>query len=196
LCGSGLAFLREFDGQAIEFGVSGLLHHSDLIMYDRASESLWQQITGRSIGGARRGQELRSVPLTMTTWGDWQPLNPTADVLTPPRGCEAYALRHYADYENSDGLMFPVTASDARLAPKRVIYGVELADQAVAIDAEWLVGQRRWSRSTSAGELTLTVTDGGGVHGLLNGEPIAVHRMFWFAWYSFHPRTALVDGSE
>lgn len=196
LCGSGLAFVRELDGRAVNFGVSGLLHNSDLIMYDRDSQSLWQQITGRSIGGPKRGEVLQSVPLTMTTWGDWQPLNPGGEVLAPPRGSAAYARRHYADYERSDRLLFPVTASDARLAPKRVIYGVELTEQAVAVDAAWLETVQRWSRSTDAGDLTLTVSDDGGVNGLLDGEQIPVHRMFWFAWYSFHPTTALVDGSE
>ena len=196
LCGSGLAFLRELDGQDVEFGVSGLLHNNDLIMYDRATESLWQQITGRSIGGPRRGQVLQPVPLTMTTWGEWRPLNPAADVLEPPGGREAYARRRYADYETSDRLLFPVTAESARLAPKRVIYGVELAHQAVAIDAEWLSEQKRWSHSTTAGELSLSVGADGGVSGLLDGEPVPVHRMFWFAWYSFHPTTALVDGAD
>jgi hypothetical protein len=165
-------------------------------MYDPNSESLWQQITGRSIGGPRRGEVLQPVPLTMSVWSDWRPLNPGAEVLAPPRGRAAYARRHYADYEQSDGLMFPVTASDARLAPKRVIYGVELSGRAVAIDAAWLDKVQRWSRSTDAGDLTLTLSDDGGVNGLLDGQPIAVHRMFWFAWYSFHPTTALVDGSE
>jgi hypothetical protein len=193
LCGSGLAYVRELDGQTVEFGVSGLLHNSDLIMYDRDSQSLWQQITGRSIGGPRRGEVLQAVPLTMSVWSDWQPLNPAAEVLAPPRGRAAYARRHYADYEQSDGLMFPVTASDARLSPKRVIYGVEVPGQAVAVDAEWLDKRRSWSRSTEGGDLTLTVSADGGVTGLLGGEPIPVHRMFWFAWYSFHPRTAPVQ---
>jgi hypothetical protein len=196
LCGSGLAFLRELDGRAVEFGVSGLLHNNDLIMYDRASESLWQQITGRSIGGPRRGQVLQSLPLTMTSWGEWQPHHPSVEVLEPPGGPEAYAQRRYADYEDSDRLLFPVTAESARLAPKRVIYGVELPDQAVAVDAEWLAEKKQWSHGTAAGELSLEVAADGGVHGSLGSEPIAVHRMFWFAWYSFHPATSLVDGSN
>ena len=89
-----------------------------------------------------------------------------------------------------------VTVQSARLARKRGIYGVELDDRAVAIDAEWLSGQERWSHETAAGELSLSVGADGGVTGLLNGDPVPVHRMFWFAWYSFHPTTALIGAPD
>ena len=59
LCGSGLAFDRRQDGLVLDFGVSALLHNSDLVMYDRQTESLWQQITGEAFAGNRVARNLR-----------------------------------------------------------------------------------------------------------------------------------------
>ena len=76
LCGSGLAFRRVLDGKVLEFGVSGLLHNSDLIMYDRHTKSLWQQIEGAAFAGPLRGRKLEDFPMTMTTWREWRDAHP------------------------------------------------------------------------------------------------------------------------
>ncbi len=84
LCGSGLAFVSRIGGEEVAFGVSGLLHNSDLIMYDRSSNSLWQQISGEAIAGPRRGDLLEDIPLTMASWGEFSANRPDARVLAPP----------------------------------------------------------------------------------------------------------------
>jgi hypothetical protein len=196
LCGSGLAFRRELDGETVEFGVSGLLHNNDLIMYDRKSESLWQQITGQAIAGPKRGAVLEAIPLTMVVWEDWRSENPQGKVLALPGHRADYVQEHYAQYAQSDRLLFPVTAQSARLGPKRIIYGIETGGSAVAVDAEWLRGEGSWSHALSEGELRVEMHSDGGVKGSLGGEPVPVHRMYWFAWYSFHPNTSLIDGRE
>lgn len=90
LCGSGLAFIRRVDGEQTEFGVSGLLHNNDLIMYDRKTESIWQQITGRSMAGPERGAVLEAIPVSMAGWSDWLAANPAGKVLAPPLGADQY----------------------------------------------------------------------------------------------------------
>jgi len=192
LCGSGLAFMRTLDGQAVEFGVSGLLHNNDLIMYDRASGSLWQQITGTALAGPKRGQILEALPITMSEWGEWKKAYPGGSVLAPPAPGVQYTRKTYGDYEESDRLLFPVKLQDARLHRKRVIYGVQVGNQAVAVDAEWLAEQGSWSHKLDDGLLLLEVSEDGGALASLDGAPIAAHRMFWFAWYSFNPQTALI----
>ncbi len=92
--------------------------------------------------------------------------------------------------------MFPVTAMDARLSPKRIIQGVELATTSVAVDDAWLRASGEWSDIINGVKVTLRLTEAGGVRGWTNEHEVAVHRMFWFAWYSFHPATLLVDGSD
>ena len=197
LCGSGLAFDRRQGGQVLDFGVSSLLHNSDLVMYDRQTESLWQQITGEAFAGKSRGSELKSLPMSMVTWGDWRQQYPNAEVLTVDEiQSDLYQKDAYGDYAESEKLYMPVSATDARLHPKRVIYGMEIGDRAIAVDSEWLVKEGRFSDEYEGKSLILTLKQGGEIEALLDGEQITIHRMYWFAWYSFHTNTALIDGSK
>ena len=194
LCGSGLAFLRTLDGQTVEFGVSGLLHNNDLIMYDRASNSLWQQITGTAFAGPKRGAILQGLPVTISEWGDWKAAHPEAEVLDPPEKGIQYFPNPYGSYAQSERLMFPVKLQDARLHRKRVIYGIKVGQQAIAVDAQWLQSQGNWAYELDGKQLLLTIAPDGGALATLDGAPLAAHRMFWFAWYSFNPHTALIGG--
>jgi len=195
LCGSGLAFDRRNGGQVLEFGVSSLLHNSDLIMYDRQTESLWQQITGASFAGKSRGSQLKSLPLAMVEWKSWSQQNPGTEVLTVANiKSDMYMKDAYGDYATSDRLYMPVSATDARLHPKRVIYAMEIGEQAFAIDSEWLAKQGQWSDDFKGQKLEVTLSNGGQVTALLDGNAVTITRMYWFAWYSFHPQTALING--
>jgi len=193
LCGSGLAFLRIVDGKETEFGVSGLLHNNDLIMYDRETSSIWQQITGRALAGPKRGEILEAVPVSMAEWVSWRDANPDAVVLAPPMDADLYVKNAYGDYATSDRLLFPVSAQDARLHAKKVIYGIEIGEQSIAVDSEWLLQSGGWEYEVEGQAIHLQVDEAGGVLGFNGGVPLPVHRMFWFAWYSFHPDTSLID---
>ncbi len=195
LCGSGLAFDRRQDGQVLEFGVSSLLHNSDLVMYDRQTGSLWQQITGKAFAGKARGSQLRSLPLAMVEWKSWRLAHPDAQVLTVENiKSDLYMKDAYVGYAQSDRLYMPVSATDARLHPKRVVYALEVGDQAIAIDGEWLAQQGQWSNAINDRNLTVSYGGEGDVSALLDGNPVTITRMYWFAWYSFHPQTALING--
>jgi len=193
LCGSGLAFIRSLDGVEVELGVSGLLHNNDLIMYDRKTESLWQQITGQAIAGPKRGSVLTSIPLSMSMWADWKSAHPDAEVLTFPNDPKSYSKVAYGDYASSERLLFPVSSTDARLHVKKLVYGVEIADQSIALESEWLLEEGAWEHEIDGQLVRLEAGDGGAVKGTFDGQPIVVHRMYWFAWYSFHPDTSLID---
>lgn len=198
LCGSGLVFERVFAGRTVEFGVSGLLRNNDLVLYDRATESLWQQITGQAFAGPLRGQKLRAVPVAMTRWGTWRAAHPDTRVLSTDTGFDRpYANKTpYGDYDSSDRLLFPV-ALDHRLHPKTVVYGVEAVDASFAVTERSLENERVIEQSDEPG-LRWELTDSGQVEvtRLDNGEPLVAHRMFWFAWYSFHIDTLLYDGEK
>jgi len=193
LCGSGLAFVREVDGAETEFGVSGLLHNNDLIMYDRKTESIWQQITGRSMAGPERGRELLAVPVSMNLWEDWKDANPGGVVLNSPHDADQYTKNAYGDYATSDRLLFPVSVQDARLHAKKIIFGVDKGTQPVAVESEWLMKNGSWEQKINGQLVRLQMDEAGGVSGFLSGDEVPVHRMFWFAWYSFHPTTSLID---
>jgi hypothetical protein len=198
LCGSGLVFERVFGDRTVEFGVSGLLHNSDLVLYDRATESLWQQITGKAFAGPMRGEELRTVPVAMTRWGIWRAAHPGTKVLSVDTGFDRpYANKApYGDYDSSAKLMFPV-ALDRRLHPKTVVYGIETAEGSYAITERVLEAHRSFEQGGEGG-LVWTLTDSGQVDVKRpdTGEEFVPHRMFWFAWASFHTDTVLFDFSR
>jgi hypothetical protein len=191
-------FKAELDGEAVQFGVSGVLHNSDLVMYDRKSNSLWQQITGTAFAGTRRGQELATYPSAMSTWGEWRGAHPDTRVLSTDTGFSDmdYSRWPYGDYATSDKVMFPVSLSDARLHPKRVIFGVDLDGHPVAYDRDYL--REEGELQDQVGGRTFNVkyhADGGvSVRDTDSDQQWTAHRVFWFAWYSFHPDTLLRDG--
>jgi hypothetical protein len=192
LCGSGLAFVRELDGAEVEMGVSGLLHNNDLIMYDRKTESLWQQVTGKAIAGPKRGSRLEALPVTVSQWEDWSKAHPDAQVLALPAELKHYKKFVYGDYATSDRLLFPVTAQDARLHRKKVIFGAEIGDQSVAVEADWLLNAGSWEHEIEGQMFRLEIDEAGAVTGTLDDRSVPIHRMYWFAWYSFHPGTNLI----
>ena len=194
LCGSGVAFSRLVNGETVNFGVSGILHNSDLVLFDRGSKTLWQQITGKAFAGPLRGQELVSVPLRMTDWSSWKEAHPASLVLSLDTGFdEEYETDHFVSYRGSERL-FAGGKIDPRLHPKRVVYGFEIDGEAIAFDADLLADKNELHEVFAERNLLLTKSADGEVKltDLDSGASWAGQRMFWFAWYSFHTDTALV----
>ena len=130
LCGSGILFETVVEGRAapLTFGSSGLLYRSNKLMYDHETESLWNQFTGRPVVGELVGSgiELKTRPVTITTWGDWQARNPATKVLSLNTG---YSRDYtpgapYADYFNSPNLIFPAPIDTASLQPKDYVFAL------------------------------------------------------------------------
>jgi len=84
LCGSAVVVERTVAGEPTVFGVSGALWRNDLVMYDRATESLWSQILATAIRGPLTGEQLPLVPSSLTTWGEWREQHPGTEILLPP----------------------------------------------------------------------------------------------------------------
>ena len=129
LCGTGIAFRADVGGRVLEFGVSGLLYNSDLLMYDRGTDkpNLWAQALGEAVVGPNTGAQLEILPMTQTTWGEWRRTHPLTTVLSTNTGHNRnYARDPYAGYELSAGLFFPVGQEDGRLHPKALVLGVRM----------------------------------------------------------------------
>jgi hypothetical protein len=100
LCNSALAFNSTVDGQVFEFGVSGLLRNSDLIMYDRTTETLWQQFTGEGIIGDLAGTRLEFLPTSIISFSDFRTAHPEGQVLSRDTGLRGnYGNNPYAGYD-------------------------------------------------------------------------------------------------
>lgn len=86
LCNTAAAFDRRVEGEVLRFGVSGLLRKSDLVMWDDATQSLWQQITGEGIVGDLAGTQLEFLPTATVTWADFTARHPDGEVLSQDTG--------------------------------------------------------------------------------------------------------------
>jgi len=102
LCNSGMVFDRRVDGRTLSFGVSGKLRHSDMIMYDRQTESWWQQAVGQGIVGEMTGADLRQVPSRMESWDQFRARNPEGLVMAEPAHGRAYGRNPYARYDSAE----------------------------------------------------------------------------------------------
>jgi hypothetical protein len=133
LCFSSLAFIRVIDGEPVEFGTSGKLYNSDLVMYDRKTRTYWSQMLGQGIKGELTGYTLLVLPLDMMRWADWRSLYPNTLVLSPDTGyARPYGVDPYQGYYTSPRIFFPVDNWDDRLPPKMLIYGLRLNGEAKA----------------------------------------------------------------
>jgi len=196
LCGSALAFERKVDGVITELGVSGKLHNSDLVMYDRYEGNLWQQITGEGIVGeaARRNEKLKQVPIITTTWGEWKKEHPNTQVLSRETGYSRnYDQYPYGTYEQDDQLLFGVKGLDKSFQIKTVVYGVEIDGLSKAYPESVFDNQKIIEDQIGNVKLQLEKLDSGEIKvtNLETQEEIIPIRLFWFAWAAFHPDTQL-----
>ena len=129
LCYTNQVFERVLDGETVEFGTSGKLYNSNLVMYDRLTDSYWSQALGLAITGELTGDELEIIPFDVITWSDWKTLHPDSKVLTTETGhIRAYGADPYGNYYTDDRIMFPVENMDERMHPKEIILGFHIDD--------------------------------------------------------------------
>ena len=102
LCNSGITFDRRVAGQVLSFGVSGKLRNSDMVMYDRQTESWWQQAIGTAIVGELTGTELKTLPSWMESWAQFKARNPNGLVMQPPSAGRPYGRNPYVQYDSSE----------------------------------------------------------------------------------------------
>ncbi|MHA1127707.1 MAG: DUF3179 domain-containing protein [Alphaproteobacteria bacterium] len=102
LCNSALVFDRRLDGQVLDFGVSGNLRNSDMVMFDRQTDSWWQQFTGEGIVGEMTGKQLIQVVSWMESLGEFRERNPNGEVMAEPANHNRqYGANPYAGYDTS-----------------------------------------------------------------------------------------------
>ena len=134
LCNSAIAFDRRLAGTVFDFGVSGLLRNSDLIMWDRQTQSWWQQLTGAGIVGRMAGYQLNLRPAAIISWGDFKRLYPDSAVLSRDTGHRRdYGRNPYGGYDRADEPPFLFQGElDGRLLPKERVAAVTLDGQSIA----------------------------------------------------------------
>ena len=124
LCFTNQVFERNINGNPVEFGTSGKLYNSNLVMYDRMTNSYWSQALGLAIKGELTGMELKKIPFDVLRWDDWIALYPDTLVLTKNTGHNRpYSSDPYSDYFKDPRVLFPVENEDDRIGKKEIILG-------------------------------------------------------------------------
>ena len=193
LCGSGMVFDARTEGRALRFGVSGLLYNSDVLLYDRETQSLWSQIRAQAVSGPLKGERLAAIPVLHTTWAEWRARHRNTLVLSRKTGiARDYDRDPYAGYEKSTELIFPVRFDARGFHPKERVLGIVLGGKAKAYPfvelergggeiADTVAGRAvriRYSREHQSAEALDA-----------KGRPLVATTLFWFAWAAFHPET-------
>ena len=130
LCNTAVVFDRRLEGTVYEFGVSGNLRKSDLIMYDRLTQTWWQQLTGEAIVGELAGKRLTFLPASIISFGDFKAANPQGQVLSRDTGyARNYDRLPYGGYDQVDNPPFLFMGDlDGRLLPKERVAALTIGD--------------------------------------------------------------------
>ena len=197
LCNSGITFDRRIPQGTLSFGVSGKLRFSDMIMYDRETESWWQQAIGEAIVGDLNGTELQTLPSWMESWEVFAARNPDGLVMAQPDYPRNYGINPYVRYDSSNrpflfsGEMPPhdipalarvVRVGDTAWPLTRLAEAGQIAEDGVTLT--WTAGQASALDAAQIGNGrdvgNVRVQDSG-------GNDIAHDVMFAFAFHAFWP---------
>ncbi|MGH3034081.1 MAG: DUF3179 domain-containing protein [Gaiellaceae bacterium] len=215
LCNTAIVFDRRLDGRVLDFGTTGNLRNSDLVMYDRQTESWWQQFGGEAVVGELAGAELELLPSRIVAWEDFAGRHPEGQVLSQETGfVRDYGRNPYAGYDDVDsGPFFPAEgAEDDRLLPKERVVFIERGEDAVAVPFSVLARAERMTVEVGGERLEVRWVPGvrsaldspfvgrgrevgsAEVRSLASGDPVPFDQPFWFAVASFRPDIRIVRG--
>lgn len=176
LCSSAVAFDRRLGERTLTFGTSGRLYLSDLVMYDRQTESLWSQIEGRAVAGVLAGEQLDRIPVQTVGWQQWRQAHPQGWVLSRETGAERdYGRNPYPGYDDagSDPFLFD-GLPDERLEPKTRVAALGDPQDPIAVPLTLLAEQRVVTLDVAGQPVVLWA--GSGLRSALDAADVAAGR--------------------
>jgi hypothetical protein len=186
------SFIRRIEGRQLDFGVSGLLYNSTLVMYDRrkdgTGESLWLPLTGRAISGPEAGKELKHLPSTLTTWSEWVDRHPDTTVVDGLADLRKhYEKDPYGPYYQRGMLRFPVSPEVPGDGPDAMTLTLLYRDGGRLVCLPLREGSATDLPPELAG-IELRPAEGGtGIWPVRDGTvPAGLVYTFWFACYAEH----------
>lgn len=204
LCNSGLTFERRVAGQELSFGVSGKLRHSDMIMYDRQTESWWQQAIGEAVVGEMTGVTLNLLPSWMESWDQFKARNPDGLVMAQPPYNRQYGRNPYRGYDTNPR-PFLYSGEDPPHGISPVARVVRVGDKAwplTRIREEGRVTEAGFSISWQSGQASAmdhgVIAEGRDVGTIrvrnAAGQDVPHDLLFAFAFHAFWPDGAWMLG--
>jgi len=205
LSGSVAVWDRNIDGGSIELAVSGWLHNSNTLLYDRRasgeSSSLWHQLTGEAVAGPAAGQRLTPMPAALETWAEWRRDHPDTTIMAPDEDSKRlYKRDPYHSYRGSDILRFPVDplAPEGALALKDTVAVVTHSGRDTVFALRYLelamgTSKGSWAALLDEDVYLIDFDAGLGTFAIAprddGVEAPPVRFAYWFEWYSLHPET-------
>jgi hypothetical protein len=195
LCDSVIVFDRSTEIGVKEFGVSGLLHNSNVLMYDRSeTESLWSQMKMEGVSGPAKGIRLQSLPMELTSWNAWRSRHPQTNVMSTELGFQRdYRKNPYVRYFKQPGLMFPAKPQNASLPLKERVIAVWDGADSIVVPTSYFRGKSGTASVALNGETVEVAYDAssGSLRVISAAEDVQWANTFWFAWHAFHPSTTI-----
>ncbi len=207
LCNAAVVFDRRVNGKTLEFGTTGKLRHSDLIMYDRQSETWWQQFTGQAIIGEMTGKELRFLPARLESFAKFKARAPKGDVLIPTNPyMRRYGTNPYGGYDSANEPFLYRGEMPGVVAPLARVVAVD--DRAWSVD--YLQIEQRietkdgliltWEKGQNSALDSSVIAEGRDVGNVLvqrrddKGNLVDVmYRVdFAFAFHAFYPKSKII----
>ncbi len=187
LCGSAIVF-----DTADQFGVSGKLYESNLLMYDKKTESLWSQSIGTAVVGDRTEEKLNVYSSQVLSFKTFKEKWPNGQVLSTDTGYgRNYDLYPYGDYDSNDDISFPISVKDNRLPPKEIMYVVNAHDRSVAFQVSGL-GATPVSVGVDDQKVTAAIVLGEIVVKDSSGKVLPGYHEMWFSWAIHHQEDGIV----
>lgn len=192
LCGSAIVFDRNVDGKILDFAVSGFLFESNLLMYDRQTESFWSQVRGEAVVGSYTGTLLERIEMQRLSFGELKNKYPDAQVLSENTGYSRdYGLSPYGDYDENEDLYFPVSVDDRRFPAKEIMLIVPVEKTWAAFPWESLKKKGKASISVQSKELNLAL-EGSEVFASYDGQNLPSYYEMWFSFAVHHQSDGLI----
>ncbi len=196
LCGSGIAFDAVVDGKTLEFGVSGLLYNSDVLLYDRQTESLWSQLEYKAVSGPMASKDLPILNTANTTWENWKKKYPETLVLSEKTGfIRDYSRDPYPGYGDTSAMFFPVSAQNNEFHPKEMVIGINIDGKSKAYPFSELekTGKKSIKDKLNGKNLEIRYDAKSKSAEIFDAEGNVLPGItnFWFAWFAFNPDTEI-----
>jgi len=185
------------DDKPVEWLDAGHLYRGNELLFDGATGSLWDPLSGVALSGPLSGRAAHLVPTQVWPWGQWVAAEPESTVLNPPKlVAQAKAAEHTDAYLESPIVPIPVVNWDGEgspLPPKAFVLGIAVGDQAKAYPLAELLAQAQTNIRDTVGErqFEITITSARTARATSGGEPVAAPVMLWFAWKEAHPQSAV-----
>lgn len=193
LCDSATVFSRRVGDEVLEFGVSGALYNSNVLMYDRTGNGLWSQLAMEAVSGPRAGTALDMLPVRLVPFARFRETRPDAEIVSDQTGHQrSYGGDSPYDwYFADDRLLVPVRGMGDALPRKTLGVGIEAAGDAWFVPADALDAGAERIINTQLGAVRVTKTDAG-VRVVDAPDAARTAQTFYYSWSAFFPGTEVV----